>query len=79
MGKVSDYLTRKSKVELQVFQAQSVSENEAASSSVLVGELSNSKGCGLKEVKIPTFQGNPDKWPYFWGFFSSMIDQNKTL
>ena len=56
MGKVSDYLARKSKVELQVFQAQSVSENEAASSSVLVGELSNSKGCGLKEVKIPTFK-----------------------
>lgn len=48
MGKVSDYLARKSKVELQVFQAQYVSENEAASSSVLVGELSNSKGSGLK-------------------------------
>ena len=79
MGKVSDYLARKSKVELQVFQAQSVSENEAASSSVLVGELSNGKGCGLKEVKISTFEGNPDKWPYFWAIFSSLIDQNKTL
>ena len=79
MGKVSDYLARKSKVELQVFQAQSVSENEAASSSVLVGELSNGKGCGLKEVKISTFEGNPDKWPYFWAIVSSLIDQNKTL
>ena len=59
MGKVSDYLAPKSKVEPQVFQAHSVSENEAASYLVLLGELSYSKGSGLKSVKAPTFEGNP--------------------
>lgn len=63
MGEVSDYLELKSKVEPPVCQAHSVSENEGASSSVLLGEPSYSKAIGLKDVKVPTFEGNPDKWP----------------
>ena len=66
MGEVSDYLAPKSEVEPQVFRAHSVSESEAASYLVLLGQLSYSKGSGLKSVKVPTFDGNPDKWPYFW-------------
>lgn len=66
ISEVSDYLAPKSKVEPQVFQAHSVSESEAASYLVLLGQLSYSKGSGLKSVKVPTFEGIPEKWPYFW-------------
>ena len=38
-----------------------------------------SEGRGLKGVKVPTFEGNPNKWPYLGGIFSSLIDQNKAL
>ena len=79
MGEVSDYLAPKCEVEPQIFQAHSVSENEAASYLVLFGQLSYSKGSGLKSVKVPIFEGNPDKWPYFWGIFSSLIDENKAM
>ena len=50
VGEVSDYLVPKSKVEPLVFQARSLSENEAASSSVLLGEPSYSKG-----IPTPTY------------------------
>lgn len=60
IGEVSDYLAPKSKVEPQVFQAHSVSESEAASYLVLLGQLSYSKGSGLKSVKVPTFEGIPE-------------------
>ena len=28
------------------------------------------KRTGLKGVEIPSFDGKPDKWPYFWGNIS---------
>ena len=34
---------------------------------------------GLKGVQVPTFDGSYDKWPYFWGIFSSLVHNNKNL
>lgn len=34
---------------------------------------------GLKSVKIPFFDENADKWPYFGGIFSSLVDKNYAL
>ena len=34
---------------------------------------------GLKGVQVPTFDGSRDKWPYFWGIFSSLVHNNKNL
>ena len=31
---------------------------------------------GLKGVQVPTFDGSRDKWPYFWGIFSSLVHNN---
>ena len=76
---MSDYLAETRKAETQIIDAHSSNVSKAKSSLVLSGELQYSKGSGLKGVKVPTFEGNPDKWPYFWGIFSSLIHQNKAL
>ena len=33
----------------------------------------------LKGVQVSTFDGSRDKWPYFWGIFSSLMRNNKNL
>ena len=38
-----------------------------------------SRSGGLTGVKIPVFDGSPHKWPYFWGIFSSLVDNNKSF
>ena len=33
----------------------------------------------LARTQVPRFEGGPDKWPYFWGLFSALVDQNPNL
>ena len=33
----------------------------------------------LARIQVPKFKGNPDKWPYFWGIFSALVDKNERL
>ena len=79
LGEVSDYLAETRKTETQILEADSSNVNKAENSSVLSGEFQFNKGSGLKGVKVPTFEGNPDKWPYLWGIFISLVHQNRAL
>ena len=56
-------------------------EQSSASSNATMPAVSTqqSHSGGLKGIKIPVFDGSPDKWPYFWGIFSSLVDSNKSL
>jgi hypothetical protein len=44
-----------------------------------VNDSMSGKRTGLKGVEIPSFDGKPDKWPYFWGIFSSLVHKNDKL
>ena len=79
LGELSDYLTETRKTETQTLEAHSSNVHKAESSSVLSGEFQFNKGSGLKGVKVPTIEGNPGKWSYFWSIFISLVHQNRAL
>ena len=79
LGEALDYLLDTGKVESQNNEVLLANVINSEGPPVLSGKFQHSKDSGLKGVKVLSFDGNPDKWPYFWGIFSSLVDQNKAL
>ncbi|CAB4040345.1 Hypothetical predicted protein, partial [Paramuricea clavata] len=80
LGEVAEYLLK----------SESPSPNEQSSitpptaqnndeNTETVNDSMSGKRTGLKGVEIPSFDGKPDKWPYFWGIFSSLVHKNDKL
>ncbi|CAB4006844.1 Hypothetical predicted protein, partial [Paramuricea clavata] len=80
LGEVAEYLLK----------SESPSPNEQSSitpptaqnnyeNTETVNDSMSGKRIGLKGVEIPSFDGKPDKWPYFWGIFSSLVHKNDKL
>ncbi|CAB4024185.1 Hypothetical predicted protein [Paramuricea clavata] len=76
LGEIADYLQESSQTEPQNPSISNEEQSSSENSTVISG---NSRSSGLKGVKIPVFDGSPEKWPYFWGIFSSLVDNNKSL
>ena len=78
LGEVAEFLSK----------SESPPPNGQSSSSTIPPTAENNEGTetvnnsmsgkrtGLKGVEIPSFDGKADKWPYFWGIFSSLVHKN---
>ena len=79
LGEIADYLeSNQPEPKCPLINGEEQS-SELSSATIPAVSTQHSHSGGLKGVKIPVFDGSLDKWPYFWGIFSSFVDSNKSL
>jgi hypothetical protein len=67
LGEVADYFQESSQADPPNPSISNEEESSSENSTVISG---NSRSSGLKGVKIPVFDGSPEKWPYFWSILA---------